>query len=218
MALKSEDQYLGDFLKWEADGRYSRDQVTVLSGQNLKAGAVVGKVTLGAATPAAVAGNTGNGTIGAVTVAAGAKASVYRLNCFAVEVNAGKFTVEDPAGVLVGVATVAVAFSGGGLGFTIADGAADFVAGDGFTITVAAGSAKVKSSADTAADGSDAAVGVLVAAVDASAADKPGVIVARLAAISPHGLTYDASVNDATKKAAKHAQLAAAGILVREGA
>lgn len=101
---------------------------------------VAGKVTTdkdpGAATPAAVAGNTGTGTIGTVTVGATAKAGVYRAVCFEVATDAGKFLVEDPAGIEVGVATVGSAFTGGGLTFTIAD-ATDFVAGDSFTITVA---------------------------------------------------------------------------------
>ena len=46
------------------------------------------------------------------------------------------FEVEDPDGILVGVGTVAVAFSAGGVAFTIADGATDFVAGSGFYVDV----------------------------------------------------------------------------------
>lgn len=123
--------------------------------------AVAGKVTsdkdLGAATPAAVAGNTGSsGTIGTVTVGA-AKSGVYHVNCIEPATNAGKFTVEDPDGIEVGIATVGVEFVGGGLTFTIAD-ATDFVSGDAFTITVAAGNNKLgyafaaAASGDTTAD------------------------------------------------------------------
>ena len=105
--------------------------------------ATAGKVTsdkdLGAATVAAGAGNTaGSGTIAAVAVAA-AKSGVYHLTCIEPAANAGQFLVEDPDGITVGVATVAVEFIGGGLTFAITD-ANDFVAGDSFTITVAAGS------------------------------------------------------------------------------
>jgi len=112
-------------------------------GAQVEKGAYVLKITeaqtgLGAATPAAAAGNTGgSGTIGAVTVGA-AKKGVYKVVCIEPASNAGKFTVEDPDGITVGVATVAVEFVGGGLTFTIAD-ATDFVAGDSFTITVAGG-------------------------------------------------------------------------------
>jgi len=45
MAVKTEPNYLGDWLKFEEDNLYSRDQVTVASGQNLKTGTVVGIVT-----------------------------------------------------------------------------------------------------------------------------------------------------------------------------
>lgn len=84
----------------------------------------------------AKAGNTGDGTMGAVTVSAGAKEGTYDLEIIAAASNAGTFEVHDPDGLLVGVGTVAVAFSAGGIAFTLADGAADFVVGDGFTIAV----------------------------------------------------------------------------------
>lgn len=85
----------------------------------------------------AVAGtNTGNGTFGAVTVSAGAKPGVYDVVFIEPTTNLGTFTVTDPDGVMVGDGVVGSAFSGGGLAFTIADGATDFVAGDRFAVTV----------------------------------------------------------------------------------
>ena len=154
-------------------------KVTLLSGENIVRGTVLGKVTYGAATPAAYAGNTGgSGTIGAVTTGAGTKVGVYNLVCIEPGTNAGKFTVEDPDGITVGVATVAVAFSGGGLGFTISD-ATDFVAGDGFTITVAAGSGKYRKAASANTDGSAAPVAIAASDVDATAGDKELVIYTR---------------------------------------
>lgn len=45
MPVQSEQNYLGDWLKVEADNLYSRDEVTVASGQNLATGTVVGIVT-----------------------------------------------------------------------------------------------------------------------------------------------------------------------------
>ena len=91
-----------------------------------------------AATAAAVAGsgNTGNGAMGAITVSAGAKRGVYTLEITAIAVNGGAFRVSDPDGVFVDDGRVAVAFSAGGLAFTLADGATDFVVGDTFAITV----------------------------------------------------------------------------------
>ncbi len=91
-----------------------------------------------AAVSAARAGNTGNGTMTAnPTTAAGVKAGVYTLTCIEPAANAGRFRLEDPDGIEVGEPTVAVAFAGV-LGFTIADGATDFLAGDAFDITVTA--------------------------------------------------------------------------------
>ncbi len=91
-----------------------------------------------AATAAAVAGsgNTGNGAMGAVTVTAGAKPGVYVLEITAAAANAGAFRVTDPTGIFVDDGDVAAAFSAGGLAFTLADGATDFVVGDTFAITV----------------------------------------------------------------------------------
>ena len=80
--------------------------------------------------------NTGNGVMGAITVTARTPCGRYRLKIVAAAVNAGTFIVEDPFGRLLSTGTVGVAFSAGGLAFTLADGAADFVAGDGFYIDV----------------------------------------------------------------------------------
>jgi hypothetical protein len=151
--------------------------ITLLSGENRTRGAVMGQITVGTGSGAAAAGNTGNGTIGAITIGANAKSGVYRLVCIEPATNAGKFSVEDPDGVNVGVATVAVAFAGP-IGFTIADGATDFVSGDAFDVTVAAGSGKYKRAVAAATDGSQRPVGILVEDTDATAGDKAAAIYA----------------------------------------
>lgn len=186
MTVYTEPNYLGDIVKHEAAGRYSREVVTILAGdgaaRELPIGSVLGFITKGAPVAAANGNNTGDGAAGAVTlgalaqvgiyaltcvsaaaaaagaavgaadagntgqgtitaapaVGAGAKPGVYRVTCIEPAAGAGVFTVEDPDGVEVGVATVGVEFVGGGLTFTIADGDPDFVAGDVFTVTVAA--------------------------------------------------------------------------------
>jgi hypothetical protein len=124
MPVTQEPNRLGDWLKFEEDNLYSRDQITVASGQNLKTGTVVGKITA---------------------------------------------------------------------------------------------SGKVTQLAPSANDGSENAAGVLVADVDASAADAPGVIIARHAICSDKGLVWPAGITGAQKTAAI-AQLKQLGILVREGA
>jgi hypothetical protein len=124
MPVQTQSNSLGDWLKFEEDNLYSRDEVTVASGQNLATGTVVGVITA-----------------------------------------SGKVTQLAPA----------------------------------------------------ASDGSQNAAGVLLNAIDASAADKPGVIVARHAICSDKGLIWPGSITGPQKAAAIN-QLKASGILVREGA
>ena len=56
-----EGRYAGEFIVSEGNGKISRETITVLSGQNLQAGAVLGKVTASgkykALDPAAVDGS-----------------------------------------------------------------------------------------------------------------------------------------------------------------
>lgn len=67
---------------------------------------------------------------------------------------------------------------------------------------------------NAAVDGTEAAAGVLYAAVDASLADKAGVIIARLAEVRKDDLVFDAG-QDAAAKTAAYADLAALNIIVR---
>lgn len=124
MPLIQEPNRLGDWLKYEEDNLYSRDQVTVVAGQNLKSGTVVGKITA-----------------------------------------SGKLTQLAPG----------------------------------------------------ASDGSENAAGVLLFDVDASAADAPGVIIARHAVCADKALVWPAGITSPQKTAAI-AQLKVLGVLVREGA
>ena len=80
-------------------------------------------------------------------------------------------------------------------------------------------SGKYTLSPDTGATGEEVAVAVLVEAVDATAADATGLILARGPAIvSKAQLVFDASVSTAAKITAKETQLVAAGIVPRTGA
>lgn len=88
----------------------------VLSGQNLKRGTVMGKVTMAVPTTGtADGGNTGNGT---VTVVAGRSETirgVYSLECVEAIANGGKFEVTDPNGNSLGF-VYARSYSGTGNG------------------------------------------------------------------------------------------------------
>lgn len=64
-------------------------------------------------------------------------------------------------------------------------------------------------------DGVQTAVAVLIAPIDIEDADVEAAVIARDAEVNGELLTYDASVDDATKIAAKVTQLAAVGIIVR---
>ena len=80
-------------------------------------------------------------------------------------------------------------------------------------------SGKYKLATSGGADGAQTAVAVLLYAVDATLADATGIVVARGPSIvSRAGLAYDATVNDGAKITTKLGQLAAVGIIARDGA
>jgi hypothetical protein len=140
---------------------------TLASG-TLALGAIVGLVLNATPVGAAVAGNTGNGTIGTLSLGTNARAGVYRAVCIEPAANGGTFAIEDPDGVQIGRVNVGAAATGPVI-FTIADGATDFVAGDAFTITVAATGAVLRCAA-AATDGSSRPHGIVAMAADASLA------------------------------------------------
>ena len=120
---------LGDLLKFELNGNYSREVITLKSGTNYALGSVLGKITA---------------------------SSKYRLS---------------PAAS---------------------------VTGD---------------------EGAETAIAILIEAVDATGADKIGLVVARGPTIvSKAALVFDVSVDQTSEKTAKHVQLAAAGIVPRDAA
>lgn len=216
MTTLSEGTHAGEFLLAEANGTLSRETVTVLSGSGvIKAGMVLGQITkAGTASAAAYAGNTGNGTMGAITVSAGAIAGDYKLTIAEPGTNVGNFFVEDPTGKFVGQGDVAAAFSAGGLAFTLADGSTDFAAGDGFTITVAAGSLKYAPYDDDNTNGTEVATAIAYSEVDATSADKQVAVIFRNAEVKLSALQW-AATNDATDKTNGLADLAAKNIIAR---
>lgn len=150
--------------------------ITLVSGAgDLAKGTVLGKITKGAVTSAVKSGgNTGNGTCTVdVTTPklANAIAGVYTVRCIAAATNGGTFRVTDPKGNVLGDVAVGSTFSNQ-IKFAIADGSTDFIVGDGFDITIAAGSGKYKSYNDSNMDGSEIADCILAEdADDATSAD-----------------------------------------------
>ncbi len=200
---------LGDWLQFEEDGHYSRENIVIKSGEGaLKTGTVLGRIAVGAGTAAMDGGNTGNATFGAVTVGAGAITGGYVITFSA----ATKYEVEDPNGVNIGNGTTGVAFSAGGLGFTITAGGTPMAAGDRATISVAAGTGVYVAFDTAATTGGAVAVGILIDPVDATDADTKAAALVRHATIAPSGLVWKGTPNTNQKNAAL-AQLRTQGIL-----
>lgn len=99
-------------------------------------------------------------------------------------------------------------------------GGADYPLGAVLGKITASGKYRLSPAAQVVGDeGAETAVAVLIEAVDATAGDKIGLVVARGPAIvSKAALVFDASVDQAAEKDAKHAQLATAGVVPRETA
>ena len=142
----------------------------------IPSGAVMGVISVGAITAAAKSGgNTGNGTCTALSVKDGAKAGIYTVRIVRQGTHIFDYEVKNPNGQQIGFGTcegtgLTSVFSGE-IEFTLTDGSTDFAKTDGFDITVAAGSGKLKRSVSTAVDGSQYPKYVLVDEVDAIAGD-----------------------------------------------
>jgi hypothetical protein len=136
----------------------------------------MGIISVGAITAAAKSGgNTGTGTCTVLTVRDGAKAGIYTVRIVKVGTHVFYYEVKNPNGQQIGFGAcegsgLTSVFSGE-IQFTLTDAGTDFIVGDGFDITVAAGSGKLKRSVSTAVDGSQYPKYVLVDATDATAAD-----------------------------------------------
>lgn len=208
---------IGDWLKSEETNgsRYSRDNIVIAKGSGqLITGTVLGLLAVGAALASLEVDNTGNGTIAAGAVGAGAQIGTYRI----VFTSATAFNVTDPSGDAVGSGTVGTAFNTGGVAFTITAGATAFAAGDEGAITIDPGSGKYVPFDPAGTGGAEVAKGILVEDVDATDANKDvaGAAVVRHAHIAPSGLTFKAAATDA-QQAAALASLRSQGILtVRE--
>lgn len=217
MSTKTEGKHAAEFLISEGGGYRSREAITVLSGENLQAGHVLGRkltgYTVGAA--AAFGTNTGNGTVNAPAVGtnAGIQRGVYKVEFTEPTTNLGTFIVIDPSGQIVGDGVVGTEFDNQ-IKFTISDGATDFVAGDAFTIAVTGGTYKVKEYDVADADGGQRPYGVLYDNIDASAADKAGVAIVRDAEVRAADLVWFSGATAAQKTTALDV-LAAAGLVAR---
>lgn len=203
----------------EAPGNRSREAVTVKSGSNLSACAVLATIVSGTSASAAKSGgNTGNGTcvVDATTpLLLGAKFGVYKARFLTTT----SIRLEDPDGFVLGDTTI-----GGSTGnsATIAEqikaaitqGSTPFAAGDGFDITVSVKTEKEVEYNPAGTDGSEIATGILYDAVNATSADTRGVAYKRDCEHRAATVVWKSGLN-ATQKAKGTADLARRGIILR---
>jgi hypothetical protein len=211
----TENFYTAAFLVREANGFLSRDAGVIANGTGSDV-QMQGGLVLSAAAPAtpataaALGTNTGNGTFGTIAVANPAVAGAYTVEFD----DATHFVVSNPAGQEIGHGTTGVAFSAGGLGFTITAGGTPFAAGDSFKVTVTAGTGFVPYT------GAAPAVAILYnhSWIPANGSKKV-TIITRMAEVNASELQWDSSVTGSGSVAALEAtalaQLAALGIVAR---
>ncbi len=212
-----ENRHEGGYVVWDpSDGMLTREGIILLSGSGVcLTGLVLGAELTGAAAISAALGtNTGNGAMGAIAVASPAKVGDYHLLFIEPAANAGTFVVEDPDGVEIGHGNVGVAFNAGGLSFTLADGATDFVSGDSLTISVT-GVVKYGPFDPTATNGLQRAAAILWSGWrDATSADRRAVANVRgPMKVQAAELLWGANVTTTQQQTAALAQLAKLGIL-----
>lgn len=182
------------------------DNIVLAAGQNLVPGAILAKTFVGIAAGANAAGNTGNPTIGAITV--GAKADEGTYTC--VFTDATHYEVFSPSGSYVGSGVLGAAFLAQlRVGFTITAGVTPAIAGDVFNVDVTEGA-----STYAAATGSDASA-ILGTATNATTGATPTVAVTRFAEFQTSKANYGAM--DALHQAHANAALARKYIIARGG-
>jgi hypothetical protein len=136
-----------------------------LMAGTLARGAVLGQQTNNSINSAAGT-NTGNGTIGTLSLGTTETFGVFTL----VATSATNFTVTDPEGNALPAATVGTAYSNAEIGFKITAGGTAFVAGDSFTLNVLEATGNYILSVKTASDGSQVPSAILAGSTDASVA------------------------------------------------
>jgi hypothetical protein len=182
---------LGHLVSVEFDANYCRENGVLLAGsgsvRSVPQFAVLGQNLAGAVTSAPKGGgNTGNGTfVLDVTTPGlvGVKVGVYSLRCITAVTNGGVFRLEDPDGFVAGDYTITPGAGGtvtvnDDIKGVLTDGGTDFVVGDGFDVTVAAGTGKYVQLDLTGLKGEQIAAGI---AIDvATAADGVDDVIALL--------------------------------------
>lgn len=224
MTTLTEGRHAGGFIVSEAENLRSRSVLTLIQGEVVKAGQVLGLVAGSAPAEIEVAVTKGAGSAGGGTLTmanpatgAGVMAGTYLAVCTAAASNAGTFKVFAPDGSVVGNATVGVAFNDV-VKFSIADVGTDFAVGDFFSLAVAITADAVAGDCaafdQDAVDGTEVAAAVAFDNADATAGPVEIVVMARACQVAGVDLVWPADL-DAGELATGIRDLAARGVIVR---
>lgn len=209
----NERNYIDDWLKFEAEGDYSRS-MGVLAAGALKSGTVLGQFLSAGATVEKAAGFVGAGTLtvdATDPVLSGAQLGEYRVRCIAEASNSGTFRVTAPDGSVLGDVVVGATFANN-IKFVIADSGEDFDIGDTFIVTAAEGNGRWGILNPDATDGTEIAAGVLIEDADASEGIADAVILRRQAIVMPEKMIWPDGISS-DEKALALANLESVGIL-----
>lgn len=194
------------------DGIVTDDAVLVLGAGALTRGTVLGKITLGAATKAAngageAGANTGNGTftLDATTpILAGAKPGVYTVKVIRAAIAAIGETspamtalaeLRDPDGNVLEIFDVLTSTGttiANQIKFVMVEGATPYILGDGFKVTIAAGSGSLQTVNSANVDGSQYPYAILGEDADATSAAK-NVFVYKAGVFNKNALVFGGS-------------------------
>lgn len=132
----------GEHIVAEFHPSHNRDTVTVLSGQDLAAGEVIGRITKAiAAAPIPTIVGTGTGLMSALTFGPDVQTGAYEIELLATSATAA-FSVTAPDGTVLPNGAVGTAYVSSHLSFSIANGGTMTI-GDAYTVTVTAGGTPV---------------------------------------------------------------------------
>lgn len=215
-----EGLYTGDIIQYELDDYMSREQIVVLAGsgavRTIATGTIIGARTASSVVATPDAGNTGDGSIGTVTVGIEALPGTYKLTCTAAATNSGTFQVVTPIGNSLPDVTVGTAYAGDHLNFTLSDGATDFIVGDSIDVVVS-GDGKITALNLTAVDGTQNAYGIIYTGVTApDGTDADGTAVVRDAVLADLNIVWPSGITTAQQTKAEN-QLKEKNITIREG-
>lgn len=219
MSLKvstgAEPKALSDLVKYEVNPSFTRTSGLFKQGSGAAVSIALGLILglSGALSIAAAAdgGNTGNGAISGVALGAKAQPGVYSVEAISAGSNTATFAVFDPSGNRLADAVTGTPYDNGQIAFAIADGATDFVVGDGFSITVTeTGAGKYVPLDLSAVDGAQTVAGIALADLTVpDGSDAFGLVLENgLATVLRGELTYPDGATAAQKAAIDAALLA----------